>query len=66
VNHAGDRTKLKDALVAKVAAGYSKQRAAELVARYANAKNNPLKLEGLPYKSEVTDRIVMRIADSEK
>ena len=41
VNHAGDRPKLKDALVAKVAAGYSKQRAAEIVAGYANAKNNP-------------------------
>jgi hypothetical protein len=66
VAHDGDRMKIKKAFLAKRDGGHTKRGAALIVAKYVNAKNNPLRLEGIPYKRKVTPDIVLRIAREKK
>jgi hypothetical protein len=62
----GDRAKIRSAFSALVAAGQPKANAARIVAKQVNASHNPLRLEGVPYKTKVTDRMVMRIAAAKR
>jgi hypothetical protein len=66
VAHEGDRMEIKKAFLAKRDGGHTKRGAALLVAKYVNAKNNPLRLEGILYKRKVTPDIVLRIAREKK